>query len=77
MRAPRVVEVNRALAGELGLDRDELASPDGAQVLAGNALPAGGSRWRTPGAAPKVQAFGALGGLLLLGLLRPRCGRRA
>ena len=41
VRAPRVVQVNRALAGELGLDPDELASPEGAQVLAGNALPAG------------------------------------
>ncbi len=41
VRAPRVVKVNRALAGELGLDPDELESPDGAQVLAGNALPAG------------------------------------
>lgn len=41
VRAPRVVKVNRALAGELGLDPDELASPEGVEVLAGNALPAG------------------------------------
>ncbi len=41
VRAPRVVKVNRELAAELGLDPDELASPDGAQVLSGNALPAG------------------------------------
>jgi uncharacterized protein YdiU (UPF0061 family) len=41
VRAPRVVKVNRALADELGLDPDYLASPEGAQVLAGNALPAG------------------------------------
>ncbi len=41
VRAPRVVKVNRVLAGELGLDPDQLASPEGAQVLAGNALPAG------------------------------------
>ncbi len=41
VRAPRVVKVNRALAGELGLDADDLASPDGAQMLAGNALPDG------------------------------------
>lgn len=39
VRAPRVVKVNRALALELGLDPDELESPAGAQVLAGNALP--------------------------------------
>jgi uncharacterized protein YdiU (UPF0061 family) len=41
VRAPRVVKVNRALAEQLGLDPDELASPEGAQLLAGNALPAG------------------------------------
>jgi len=41
VRAPRVVKVNRALAQELGLDPDELASPEGAQILAGNALPMG------------------------------------
>ncbi len=39
VRAPRVVKINRALALELGLDPDELESPAGAQVLAGNALP--------------------------------------
>src|SRR5258706_2676679 len=41
VRTPKVVKVNRALARELGLDPDEIASPEGAQVLAGNALPAG------------------------------------
>src|SRR5579863_3090370 len=41
VRAPRVVKVNRGLAEALGLDPDELASPEGAQVLAGNAPPAG------------------------------------
>ena len=41
VRAPRVVKVNRALAAELGLDADELASPVGAQVLGGNVVPAG------------------------------------
>lgn len=41
VRAPRVVKVNRSLATELGLDADALASPEGAQLLAGNALPAG------------------------------------
>jgi uncharacterized protein YdiU (UPF0061 family) len=39
--APRLVKVNRELAGDLGLDPDELASPEGVQVLAGNAVPAG------------------------------------
>jgi uncharacterized protein YdiU (UPF0061 family) len=41
VRAPRVVKVNRELAGELGLDPDELASPEGAQLLAGNTQAAG------------------------------------
>ena len=41
VRAPRVVRVNRPLARELGLDPDELASAEGAQVLAGNRLPVG------------------------------------
>jgi uncharacterized protein YdiU (UPF0061 family) len=41
VRAPRVVKVNRALAGDLGLDPDELASSEGVQVLAGNAVPTG------------------------------------
>ncbi|MFS8066690.1 MAG: protein adenylyltransferase SelO [Byssovorax sp.] len=41
VRDPRVVKVNRALAELLGLDADQLASPEGAQVLAGNTLPEG------------------------------------
>src|SRR5579859_4511173 len=41
VRAPRLLKINRSLAEELGLDPDELASPEGTQVLAGNALPAG------------------------------------
>jgi uncharacterized protein YdiU (UPF0061 family) len=41
VRAPRVLKVNRTLAAELGLNPDELASPEGAQVLAGNELPSG------------------------------------
>lgn len=41
VRAPRVVKINHALAGELGLDPDALASLEGAQMLAGNAVPVG------------------------------------
>jgi uncharacterized protein YdiU (UPF0061 family) len=41
VRAPRVLKVNGALARELGLDPDKLASPAGAEILAGNELPAG------------------------------------
>ena len=41
VRDPRLVKVNRALAETLGLDASLLASPEGAQVLAGNTLPEG------------------------------------
>ena len=41
VRAPRLVKLNRPLAALLGLDADRLASPEGAQVLAGNVLPDG------------------------------------
>ena len=38
---PRLVKVNRALAELLGADAEFLASPEGAQVFAGNVVPAG------------------------------------
>jgi uncharacterized protein YdiU (UPF0061 family) len=38
---PKLVKLNVALARQLGLDPDVLASPDGAQMLAGNRLPDG------------------------------------
>ena len=38
---PRIVKLNRPLAELLGADVELLASPAGAQVLAGNVLPAG------------------------------------
>ena len=41
VQKPRVITVNRTLAELLGLDADELASDDGAQLLVGNALPEG------------------------------------
>ncbi len=41
VRAPRIVKINRPLAEALGLDPDALASPEGAQLLAGNVLAAG------------------------------------
>jgi serine/tyrosine/threonine adenylyltransferase len=41
VRDPRVIKVNRPLAALLGLDADLLASPEGAQILAGNVVPAG------------------------------------
>jgi uncharacterized protein YdiU (UPF0061 family) len=38
---PRIVRVNRPLAELLGANADRLASPEGAQVLAGNVVPEG------------------------------------
>jgi len=39
--APRLLKLNAALAGEMGLDPARLSSPDGAAVLAGSAVPLG------------------------------------
>ena len=49
VRAPRLVVMNEALAGELGLDAAELATEAGVAWLAGKALP--------PGARPIAQAY--------------------
>ncbi|MCU0909336.1 MAG: YdiU family protein [Rhodobacteraceae bacterium] len=49
VRAPRLLALNGALAAELGLDADALASPEGVAVLAGNAVP--------DGAAPLAQLY--------------------
>ena len=39
--APRLVRVNTGLAGLLGLDPEELAGPEGVEILAGNRVPEG------------------------------------
>jgi uncharacterized protein YdiU (UPF0061 family) len=39
--APRLIKLNRPLAVRLGLDPDRLASPEGAEILAGKRLPDG------------------------------------
>ena len=41
MAAPRLVKLNVALARELGLDPESLASPEGVEILAGNRVPDG------------------------------------
>jgi uncharacterized protein YdiU (UPF0061 family) len=41
--APRLVRLNAALAASLALDPEELASPEGVEVLAGNRVPEGAS----------------------------------
>jgi uncharacterized protein YdiU (UPF0061 family) len=37
--APRLVRLNAGLAASLALDPEELASPEGVEVLAGNRVP--------------------------------------
>lgn len=77
--APRLVFLNRGLAEELGLDPAALATPAGADIFAGNRVPAG--------ARPLAQAYAGhqFGGFapqlgdgraLLLGELIDRHGRR-
>ncbi|WP_407160535.1 protein adenylyltransferase SelO [Bradyrhizobium sp. STM 3557] len=39
--APRLIKLNRPLAVELGLDPDQLETPEGAEILAGKTVPAG------------------------------------
>src|SRR3954449_5809078 len=41
VRAPKLIRLNRNLAGHLGLDPAWLASPEGVEVLAGNRVPDG------------------------------------
>ena len=41
--APHLVRLNTCLATNLGLDPEELASPEGVEVLAGNRVPEGAS----------------------------------
>jgi len=47
--SPRLVRLNTALAHDLGIDPDELASPDGIAMLAGNHV--------APGSEPLAQAY--------------------
>ncbi len=79
VRAPAPIVVNAALAAELGLDAQALASDTGTAVLAGNAVP--------PGADPLAQVYAGhqFGGwnpqlgdgrALLLGEVIDRHGRR-
>lgn len=55
--APRILRVNRALAEELGVDAAWLASPDGAQVVAGNQVPEGASPIATAYAGHQFGSF--------------------
>jgi uncharacterized protein YdiU (UPF0061 family) len=80
VRAPRVVKVNRPLARELGLDPDELASHEGAQVLAGNELPIGAEPIALAYAGHQFGSFVPQlgdGRAILLGEVVAEDGRRA
>ncbi len=79
VRAPRVVKINRALAEGLGLNPDELASPAGAEMLAGNAVPAGAEPIALAYAGHQFGAFVRQlgdGRAILLGELVDKKGRR-
>jgi uncharacterized protein YdiU (UPF0061 family) len=79
VRAPRIVKINRELAGQLGLDPDALASPEGAQLLAGNVLPAGAEPIALAYAGHQFGSFVPQlgdGRAILLGEVVARNGRR-
>ena len=77
--APRLVKLNRALAMQLGLDPEALASPQGVEMLAGNRI--------APGSEPIAMAYAGHqfgnfvpqlgdGRAILLGEIVDRSGRR-
>ncbi len=77
--APRLIQVNRTLAGELGLDPDWLAGPDGVAALAGNGLPPGADPVATAYAGHQFGQFVPQlgdGRAVLLGEVVDRDGRR-
>ncbi|WP_437580069.1 protein adenylyltransferase SelO [Sorangium sp. So ce887] len=79
VREPRLVKVNRALAEVLGLDAEQLASAEGAQLLAGNALPEGAEPIALAYAGHQFGSFvGQLGDgrAILLGEVVGKDGRR-
>jgi uncharacterized protein YdiU (UPF0061 family) len=55
--SPRILRVNRALAEELGVDAAWLASPEGAQVVAGNLVPEGATPIATAYAGHQFGSF--------------------
>ena len=77
--APRLLQLNRALAAELGLDADALASADGAAIFAGNLVPEGASPLAQAYAGHQFGGFSPRlgdGRALLLGEVIDRHGRR-
>ena len=79
VRAPRLIKVNRALAAELGLDADLLASPEGVAVLAGNSIPDSAEPLAAAYAGHQFGHFSPQlgdGRAVLLGEVVDRAGRR-
>ncbi|HEY5794906.1 MAG TPA: YdiU family protein [Bosea sp. (in: a-proteobacteria)] len=77
--APRLVRLNDALAEELGLDHDWLASPGGLAMLAGNAVAAGSTPIATAYAGHQFGQFVPQlgdGRAILLGEVVDRSGTR-
>jgi uncharacterized protein YdiU (UPF0061 family) len=77
--APRLVKLNRALALELGLDPEALASPEGVAILAGNRLAEGSEPIALAYAGHQFGNFVPQlgdGRALLLGEVVDRSGRR-
>ncbi|HEV7256262.1 MAG TPA: YdiU family protein [Bosea sp. (in: a-proteobacteria)] len=77
--APRLVKLNDALAAELGLDRDWLASPEGVAMLAGNAIVVGSTPIATAYAGHQFGQFVPQlgdGRAILLGEVVDRSGVR-
>ncbi len=77
--APRLLRLNTALADELGLDPQALASEEGLQVLAGNRVPEGASPLAQAYAGHQFGGFSPQlgdGRALLLGEVIDRHGRR-
>lgn len=79
VRAPALVKLNTALAVELGLDADWLASPEGVATLAGNAVPGGAFPIAAAYAGHQFGGFSPQlgdGRAILLGEVVGRDGRR-
>ena len=77
--APRLIRLNRALAEELGLDPEWLASPDGTEVLAGRRVPEGAASIATAYAGHQFGGFTPQlgdGRAILLGEVVGRDGAR-
>lgn len=77
--APAMIKLNRALAEQLGADTEGLATPEGARLLAGNALPDGAEPIALAYAGHQFGVFVKQlgdGRAILLGEVLDRQGRR-